>query len=135
MAKGYYSVQTIDPEAPANTIQVLFPRNLALEYGKTKPVRLRNIEAAAEVLQSPERIYRGIRRRNEGGWCYVGRPKQIYVKPYCKADLPDHLLFAVYVSSGYHVYEWRPDKADQGDLLKPVDADYRFEGIAWQRNS
>lgn len=135
MAKGFYSVQTVDPEDPTNIIEVLFPRDLAMQYGKTKPVRLKNVEAAVEVLESPQRIYRGIRTRNPGGWCYVGRPEQIYVKPYCKADLPDHLLFAVYVSSDYHIYEWRPDKVDSDDPLEPINADSRFEGIAWQRTS
>lgn len=138
MPQGFTSVPARDPNNPSDpdaTIDALFPQALLDEYWKTKPVRVYNLRPAVEVLEAPERIYYGVRKYNEGGWCYVGRPKQFAKKPAVWVPLPQHLLFAVYMNPMYHVYLWRLEKTSTEDPWAPVDSETRYGGVSWQRNS
>jgi len=60
--RGFYSVQAVDPDAPASTIGVLIPKNLLQELYKTHPVDWHNVTVAVEVLESPATIYHDVRQ-------------------------------------------------------------------------
>jgi len=102
---------------------------------KFKPVKYENLRAAKAVLESPKRIFYGIRTYNEGGWCYTGRPTEWTVKERVTASFPDYLVFAVYVNPRLEVFEWRAEPVDDRDPYCPKGWEDRYRGLIWKSTS
>ena len=129
--------KTIDPRNPAGPrVPATIPNDLISRAYKYDTVQFENIRLAViEVLDDPKRIFTGIRELNEGGWCYVGRPKAWCVREGRIVPFPSNLVYAVYMNDRMWVFEWRAERADSEDLLSPIDWKNRFAGRVWTSNS
>jgi hypothetical protein len=130
-----YNLVIIDPENPDQTTTAVIPHDVYLSAYKFTPVKYENLRAAKFVLENPERIFAGIRRFNDGGWCFTGRPVMWHIKEQLTAPFPNHLVFAVYLNPGLRVYEWRAELADQNDPASPDDWENRYNALIWKRTS
>jgi hypothetical protein len=71
-----FSLFTVDPLNPSERQEVSIPGDLIRRLYTYEPVAYENFRAVKEVLESPERIFSGVRLFAQGGWCVVGRPAQ-----------------------------------------------------------
>lgn len=136
MAGDYYQ-GTRDPHHPeTGRIQVVFPGPLTLRYYKYSLVRYENLRAAKHVLENVQRIFKGVRAFQEGGWCYTGQPSTWCVKEGVWVPFPKTLIFAVYVNPLLKVYECRAERVStEDDPLNPQDWRSRYEGLIWKSTS
>lgn len=132
---GFLSVDAADPHNPDKIIEALIPIETLQYYYRMRHPRWKNVERAKQVLESPSRIYHHVREISEGGWCYTGRPHSYWLKWDVEVPLPRHLLFAVYMNPGYHVYEWRLEKVDPDDPQAPLGWRERYGEESWRRDS
>lgn len=134
---GDFRCETIDPDDPDGPkTAVIFPAFLTMAYYKYHPVRYENLRAAKWVLEHPLRIFRGVREYNEPDWlCYVGKPREWYIKENTKEPFPEDKLFAVYVNSRKCVYECRGEIAAKDDSLCPDDWENRYGELIWKSTS
>jgi len=125
--------KTRDPEDPAESmIEVVFPADYTLKLYKFSPVRYQNLIAAKEVLDNVQRIFWGVREFQDGGFCYVGRPTNWYMREEVLTAFPSDLVYAVYINPRHHIYETRAEKIASNDTLSPVDWQNRFGGLKWK---
>lgn len=76
-----YAIKVRNPENPkGEAFEAVFPADLTLKWYKYTPVRYWNLIAAKYVLENVQRIFRGVREFNQGGWCYVGRPREWFIR-------------------------------------------------------
>ena len=135
MAADYFC-KTRDPENPVdNFVEAIFPADLTSRWHKYSPVRFKNLWAAKHVLENVERIFRGVREFNQGGWCYTGRPATWYIRENVQAPFPETLVFVVYLNPRLHVYEARAEEIATDDPISPKDWAQRYEGLVWKRTS
>jgi len=128
-----YSIQVINPDDPDGLkIEAIIPHRLILHYYKYDPVRYENFRAVRHVLETPRRIFAGVRRFNEGGWCFTGKPTTWYVRPEVQVPFPNGLVFAVYLNPRFYVYEARAEKAADDDDCSPVDWRNRYTTLKWK---
>lgn len=131
-----FGIRTLDPRNPkADTIEVVIPGDLIERFYKEQVVRYENFRAVKTVLESPLRIFSGVRLLNQGGWCYVGRPEEWYIKENVTAPFPRNRLFAVYVNPNFRVYEFRAEETDVLDPDCPRNWEQRYGGLVWKRTS
>lgn len=132
-----YRVQAISPVNPETEhVDVVIPLDLARRWYKESSVDFDNLEIAKEVLENPLRIFEGVRDYEEGGFCYVGKPKSVYVRPKCTAPLPHDCVFTVYVNRNMRLYEIRTEAADKDeDPLSPKGWKERYGGLRWRSTS
>jgi hypothetical protein len=130
-----YKINIINPENTAQTTCAVIPYDVYLNAYKFMPVVYENLRAAKYVLENPYRIFAGIRRFNDGGWCFTGRPDRWHIKESTMANFPDHLIFAVYLNPSLCVYEWRAEKADPDDPSSPEGWKDRYKALIWKHTS
>ena len=131
-----YTCRTRDPENPVEgVIEAVFPGRFTLGLYKHDPVGYENLRAAKYVLENIERIFRGLRQYNRGGWCYTGRPQSWYIREDVTAPFPDSLVFAVYINPRLRVFEARAEVAEREDPMSPLNWSDRYEGLVWMRTS
>src|SRR5688500_3810263 len=95
-----YLQPILNPDDPGGvSVNAVIPYELILRYYKYNPVRYENLRAAKHVLVNPLRVFAGVRRFNEGGWCFTGRPSTWYITENVTATFPDNLVFSVYLNS------------------------------------
>lgn len=82
-----------------------------------------------ETLESPKRIYQGIREEDEREWlCYCGKPEYRYHGVSGDQRVADaYEVFLVFVNADRVAYNWRWEKCDEEDALSPMDSESRFE--------
>lgn len=133
----WFTYKTLDPLDPSsgNTTEVRIADDYVERLNKYRPVDWYNLKALAEVLDAPNRIYYGIRELTDGGWCYVGRPKEWTVRDKVTATFPDFLVFVVYLTDDFRVYSHRAEPADPGDILSPKNWEERYRKLIWKKNS
>ena len=135
---GYYECETIDPRRrDGSRTTVRLSIQLARKYLKLISVDYMNLGLCAkEVLDDPQRIFEGVRGYEEGGWCYTGRPSEIYVTEGVTAPFQERFVYAVYVSPSLEIYWWCPEKCDPQDPLCPLDWQNRYDGgLIWTNTS
>lgn len=93
------------------------------------------MRAAKEVLDNPQRIFVGLRELNEGGWCYVGKPKSWFIAEDRVVPFPEDLVYEVFLNDRMSIFGWRAEKADLEDNLSPVGWKSRFVALAWKKTS
>ncbi|MCD4830746.1 MAG: hypothetical protein K8R02_02930 [Anaerohalosphaeraceae bacterium] len=131
-----YEQETINPEHPEGLkIKVIIPHLVYLRAYKHDPVKYENLRGAKEVLENPKRIFWGIREHNDGGWCYTGIPKKLYIKQSNAVDFPDGKVFAVYINPGLQVFDWTVEYADENDTMCPKDWKERYKSLIWKNIS
>lgn len=136
MRKEGFTTQAVDPENPGGPLtEVVIPVDLCTKWYKESSVDFYNLETAKAVLERPERIFSRPRFYEEGGFCYVGRPREWYVRPACKVPLPRNTVFAVYVNPNGRLYEVRLERADADDPACPVDWKRRYGDLLWKATS
>jgi len=108
---------------------------LVAGYFVTAPARGYNVLCAKHVLEHPVMVFQGIRPINPGGWCYVGRPDEWYLREGVIVPFPAWLVFAVYLRPDRIVYEWRAEDADEEDPLAPKGFRERYRRLKWRRSS
>lgn len=129
---GNFSCKARDPRNPeSGWIEAIIPRDLAERAYKVNLVQYYNLVTAKFVLENVERIFRGVREYNDGGWCYTARPASWYIKEAVTAPFQDHLIYAVYLNPNLRVYEWRAEFADKDDPACPRDWRDRYGGLVW----
>lgn len=124
---------TIDPRNPQLKIEVKIPIGLIEHFQKYLTVQFFNLYTVAKVLDSPERIFHGIRSVNEGGWCYVGKPDTWYIRDNVTAPFPKDKVYAVYLNPGFVLYEFRAEFSDAQDQFCPKDWENRYGRLAWKK--
>lgn len=129
-----YVCPSLDPENPDEAqADIVLPGEWTSKLYKTDPVGYENLRAAKYVLEHVERIFRGLRRYNRGGWCYVARPESWYIREDVEAPfLPDH-VFAVYMNPRLQVFEARAEPSAADDPMNPGDWKNRYEALIWKR--
>ena len=130
-----YNLVVIDPENTSQTTTAIITHEVYLSAYKYFPVKYENLRAAKFVLENPERIFAGIRRFTDGGWCFTGRPAIWHIKERVTSPFPAELVFAVYLNPGLCVYEWRAEKAAANDPSSPDDWENRYNALIWKRIS
>lgn len=71
------------------------------------------------------------REEYEEAMCYVGKPRR-YGKD-TEMPGPPGMVFTVYVTKDFKVFEWRWEQADEQDADCPHDALRRFKKVIWKR--
>jgi hypothetical protein len=128
-----YACKTRNPLDPeGDLIDAIFPADLTLRWYKNDPVRHENLRVARFVLQNVERIFRGVRRLSEGGWCFTGSPQEWYIRENVIVPFPDGKVFAVYLNPRMRVYECRAEYIADDDPLCPIDWRGRYGGLIWK---
>ena len=131
-----YFTEIINPSDPSGPeVKAVIPHRLILRYYKYFPVRYENLRAAKYVLDHTKRILAGVRRYNEGGWCFTGRPSIWYTKENVEVGFPQDFVFAVYLNDRFVVYESRAEVAALDDVDCPKDWQTRFTGLVWKSTS
>lgn len=131
-----YSTEVVNPDDLAGPkIQAIIPYRLILNYYKFSPVRYENLRAAKYVLENPLRIFSGVRRFNEGGWCFTSRPQTWYIREGVAASFPKNLIYAVYLNPRFYVYECRAEESAADDDSCPIDWQNRYKALIWKRTS
>ena len=123
----------LDPEG--DPIDVVFPAGLTEKWYKQDPVRYENLRAAKFVLENVKRIFRGVRRLNEGFWCFTGRPSTWNIRQDVIVPFPDKFVFAVCVDSLMRTYDCRAEYVAVDDPLCPINWQDRYEGLVWKSTS
>ncbi len=133
-----YKCHTVDPDNPTGPrITVEIPADLYTRFYKYNPVRYENLRAVKHVLDNPKRIFWGVRKYNQGGWCYVGKPDEWYIKPGVAVPFPENKVFTVYVNPLRRVYEYGAEPAASDDPSCPIDwkSTDRYRGLKWKSTS
>lgn len=129
---GFLTYETINPEEPTSKIEILIPKSLVDHWHKTSFVQYQNLLTATAVLDAPKRIFHGTRTINEGGWCYVGKPADWFIKENVRAPFPSDKVFSVYLRENFKLYTFRADYADSVDNLSPKDWENRYGSLKWK---
>jgi len=128
-----YSMQIINPRDPDGPkIEAVIPHRLILNYYKYHPVRYENFRAVKHVLENPKRIFCGVRRFNEGGWCFTGRPTMWHIREDVQETFPAELIFAVFLNPRFYVFEARAERIAVDDNYSPDDWRDRFTTLIWK---
>ena len=131
-----YCQKTLDPRNPSGPkIEVVVPHYIYARAYKYNSVKYENIRAVKEVLESPKRIFWGIRVFSEGGWCYVGKPTTLFIKENEVVDFPEDKVFAVYINDRFEVFDWILEYVDDKDKLNPKDWEKRYRSLIWKSTS
>ncbi|OHB77286.1 MAG: hypothetical protein A2Z25_10540 [Planctomycetes bacterium RBG_16_55_9] len=131
-----YNQETIDPTNPNGPrIEAIIPYYIYSRAYKYDSVKYENLRAVKEVLENPKRIFWGIRAYSEGGWCYVGKPTELYIKENEKTDFPPNMVFAVYLTEKYEVFDWISEYMDEEDNLSPKNWRERYRSLVWLSTS
>lgn len=131
-----YDFPIRDPNSPASgRAKAIFPADLTVKWYKYSPVRYQNLVAARDVLENTKRILGGVREFNAGGWCFVGKPKNWYIREQEKVVFPQDLVFAVYLNPNLRVYECRAERIAPDDPYCPIDWKNRFRSLVWKHTS
>lgn len=129
-------IETISPNNPTGPkINVFLPRSICDRAYKYDSVKYENLRAVEEVLSNPQRIFWGTREHSEGGWCYTGKPKKFYIRENEVIDFPNNMVFAVYITDRYEVFDWILEHVDEEDNLSPKDYKERYRGLKWKSTS
>ena len=131
-----YEQETLDPDNPTGPkVKVIITHSIYDRVHKYNPVQYENLRAAKEVLENPKRIFWGIREHNEGGWCYVGKPTELYIKQNTVIDFPSDKVFAVYINQRLVVFDWCVEYADDKDGMSPKGWEERYRSLKWKSTS
>ncbi|HPO14991.1 MAG TPA: hypothetical protein PLI09_16230 [Candidatus Hydrogenedentes bacterium] len=113
-------------------MDVVIPGDLIEYCYSSVPVQYENFRAVKAVLENPRRIFAGVRLLNQGGWCYVGRPSEWYIRENTIVPFSAEFVFAVYVNPNFRLYEFRAEKADPDDPESPIDWAERYGALIWK---
>jgi hypothetical protein len=128
-----FLIDIINPDNPSGAKETaIIPHWLILNYFKYAPVRYENLRAAKHVLENTKRIFAGVRRFNDGGWCFTGRPDMWYVKENVRVTFPKELVFAVYLNPRLYVYEARAEQVATDDEFSPCEWRDRYSALIWK---
>lgn len=123
-------------QAPGARIDGVIPGIVYEHAFKTEPIKYWNLIPAKQVLETPLLIFEGVRQFNEGGWCYVGRPTEYYLREQVTVSpLEPERVFTVYLNPRMMVYEWRLESADRSGIAFPKDHFTRYDRLAWRHTS
>lgn len=132
----WLTYRTLDPLDPGsgNTTEVRFPSDFVERLNKYRPVDFQNLRTVAKVFDAPNRIFYGLRELHEGGWCYVGKPNEWWIREDVIVPFPPNMVFAIYLQQDLWVYTFRAEYADTNDPLSPQGWDQRYQKLVWKRN-
>lgn len=131
-----YCIEIINPnDLDGAKVQAIIPYRFFSHLYKYYPTAYENLRAAKFVLQSPKRIFSGVRHHNEGGWCFTGKPGIWHIKEQVMAPFPDNLVFSVYINPRLYIYEARAENCANDDNLCPEDWQNRYGGLIWKSTS
>ena len=129
----YKTLDPLDPHSGSKT-EVKFPVDLVEHLNRNKPVDYYNLRTAAKVLDEPNRIFYGLRPLYEGGWCYVGKPSEWWIREGVVVPFPPKMVFAIYLENNLVVYTFRAEYADANDDLSPRHWDERYQKLVWKKH-
>lgn len=92
-----------------------------------------NLITVTIVFDNPNRIFYGLREERDGGWCYIGKPQEWWIKEGVVVPFPDNLVFAVNLDDNLFVYGFRAEYAAADDPLSPKNWDERYTRLAWKK--
>jgi hypothetical protein len=130
----YHTLDPLDPCSGTKT-EVMIPMDYVDRLNKYRPIDWYNLRTAVKVFDAPTRIFYGLRQLTEGGWCYVGKPDQWWVREEVIAPFPKTLVFAVYLKDDLTVYNHRAERADADDPLSPKGWAERYQKLVWKSNN
>ena len=128
-----FNVEIRNPDDPLNArVTAIIPSGLIEAYYKYDIVRFQNFWSVKHVLENTKRIFSGVRRHNEGGWCFTGRPDMWYIRENVRAPFPKEFVFAVYLNSRLCIYESRAEHVADDDEFSPIGWKDRYEALIWK---
>lgn len=121
-----------NPEDPdGQLVDIIIPGSYYERLYKISSVKYENLRAAKYVLENTAAIFAGVREFDDGGWCYVGKPPDWFIKPNIEVPFPDDRVFAVYINPNLRIYEHRAEYASEDDCRFPKDWKNRYQGLIW----
>lgn len=131
-----YQLQVVDPNRPPTSmVMAIIPADVCLRAYKANEVKYQNLRAAKFVLQNPLLIFEGVREHQEGGWCYIARPAEFFIRPTIVVPLPAELVFAAYLNPARRLYEWRLEPAESPGSAYPSGHKSRYKRESWKNTS
>lgn len=130
---GFLPVDIAAPTNPDDTVTAYVDETLLSEL-EEKPQRTQNIRTAIDVLKNPLLVAETFRHEKKSGYCYTGLPKYYYYSRDVRAPIPEGKVFAVFLDTRYHMFEWRLERCDPTDRFLPMIsvADIRFGETLWR---
>jgi hypothetical protein len=128
-----YDVEALNPHGQtAATWTVLVPVSLVRHWLKESEVDFQNLKhLVPAILRAPVAVFEGVRDYEEGGYCYLGKPTDWYVKPRCLVPFPKDRIFAVYVNPMRRLYDIQAEKTEPGSMYRPEGWKERYEALLW----
>lgn len=129
---GYWELQGVAPSGSGN---VVFRFSVSqIDHFKTSGngEKFFEVQSAIQVLNDPTAIYLGLNRDGyEEGLCYIGKPRRF--GDGTSYPGPPGMVFAVYATKDFKVFEWRWERADETNGDTTNDAIRRFGKLIWKR--
>ncbi|MCX5674736.1 MAG: hypothetical protein NTX87_06985 [Planctomycetota bacterium] len=126
-------VDALNPhEQTGATWSVLLPIGLVRHWLKESEVDYQNLKhLVPEILRKPVAVFGGVRVYEQGGYCYLGKPADWYIRPNCLVPFPKERIFAVYVNPMCRLYEIQAEKVEPPSLYRPKGWKDRYEALLW----
>ena len=131
--KGFFSVIGVDPSGNGKR-EFKIPSEVVKDLESEGPEhRLHDLKSAVEVLKNPSCIYADLKRHGQKkGLCYIGKPKQ-YGRDW-EAPAPRDMLFVVYATERFTIFEWGWEKVDPSNKDQLKNITERFGRLSWKRS-
>ncbi|MCP4254046.1 MAG: hypothetical protein GY775_11680 [Candidatus Scalindua sp.] len=102
-----------------------------------QPTNFLNLRTVHKVLNNPSRIFLGLNRLysdSRNRVCVVGKPETWFIgkSKSIEAPFPSDLVYLVFLSERYSIFEFGPEKADKEDRLSPIDWQNRYGEVIWK---
>ncbi len=99
-----------------------------------------NLSTVYEVTNNPNRIFSGLNRLysdSSDRFCIVGKPKSWFVgeSKSIEVPFPINLVYLVFLSERYSIFEFGAEKADKEDSLSPEGWRNRYGELIWKKTS
>jgi len=132
-----FQYEVLDPHNPAGPPAIVtIPCDLVRRWYKYSYVDYQNLAGpGVEVLDKPLAIFGGVRAYEQGGYCYLGKPAQWYIRRDCLVSFPANRIFGVYVNPNFWLYDVQAEKLERDDPFRPVNWRNRYEVLLWIRSA
>lgn len=129
---GYLSAPGLSPDGKGVTTFYIAEKQIEHFKFRGASEKFYEVLSVGEVLKNPTAIFENLKRDGyEKGLCYIGRPRQ-YGDEW-EGPTPKGMVFAVYATSDFKVFEWGWERADSKDPDVPKDTHSRYGPKIWKR--
>lgn len=123
--------EAFDALNPEQAKELWICGDFAESIRKCNVVKYLRLRLVKPVTENPIRVYQGLREGFEDGQCYVGRPGNDWTEGGVEIPPKPGLIFAVFVTGGGKVFDWRWEAVHDGDEFHLEDYIDRFGRVIW----